>query len=223
MPWCPKEGTEYREGFTVCADCGATLVPNEPVQPPEPEEPEFVGGITLGSYDRIKLGLIVDVLQAHGISAVVEDSPSWSYTRTQHPRLGQLIVRLDQADDARRIIAKEVPLQVAEINARASIDPVFSEGTDDNDLSEGMDYFGWLEPAVAKVFMEACAQQGIACEPEYPVDDPPPPYAREDGRVMMHVEQGLADDARELLETRVRDMLPHRWIQFNEPLLAEDN
>ena len=26
MPWCPKCRNEYREGFTVCADCGATLV-----------------------------------------------------------------------------------------------------------------------------------------------------------------------------------------------------
>lgn len=26
MPWCPNCKYEYREGFTVCADCGATLV-----------------------------------------------------------------------------------------------------------------------------------------------------------------------------------------------------
>ena len=26
MPWCPKCKSEYREGFTVCADCGSTLV-----------------------------------------------------------------------------------------------------------------------------------------------------------------------------------------------------
>lgn len=26
MPWCPKCETEYREGITVCADCGSTLV-----------------------------------------------------------------------------------------------------------------------------------------------------------------------------------------------------
>lgn len=26
MPWCPKCKNEYREGFTVCADCGSTLV-----------------------------------------------------------------------------------------------------------------------------------------------------------------------------------------------------
>lgn len=26
MPWCPKCETEYREGITICADCGSTLV-----------------------------------------------------------------------------------------------------------------------------------------------------------------------------------------------------
>lgn len=31
MPWCPKCKTEYREGFTVCADCGSELVKERPV------------------------------------------------------------------------------------------------------------------------------------------------------------------------------------------------
>lgn len=26
MPWCPKCRSEYREGFTVCADCGSSLI-----------------------------------------------------------------------------------------------------------------------------------------------------------------------------------------------------
>lgn len=30
MPWCPKCKSEYREGFTVCADCGSRLVDEEP-------------------------------------------------------------------------------------------------------------------------------------------------------------------------------------------------
>ena len=29
MPWCPKCKSEYREGFTVCADCGSGLVDEE--------------------------------------------------------------------------------------------------------------------------------------------------------------------------------------------------
>ena len=30
MPWCPKCKSEYRDGFTVCADCGAQLVAEMP-------------------------------------------------------------------------------------------------------------------------------------------------------------------------------------------------
>ena len=26
MPWCPKCKNEYKDGFTVCADCGTELV-----------------------------------------------------------------------------------------------------------------------------------------------------------------------------------------------------
>ena len=26
MPWCPNCETEYRDGITVCADCGTQLV-----------------------------------------------------------------------------------------------------------------------------------------------------------------------------------------------------
>lgn len=29
MPWCPRCKSEYREGFTVCADCGCQLVTDE--------------------------------------------------------------------------------------------------------------------------------------------------------------------------------------------------
>ena len=29
MPWCPKCKSEYREGFSVCADCGSELVDEE--------------------------------------------------------------------------------------------------------------------------------------------------------------------------------------------------
>lgn len=29
MPWCPKCKSEYREGFSICADCGSELVDQE--------------------------------------------------------------------------------------------------------------------------------------------------------------------------------------------------
>lgn len=32
MPWCPKCKSEYREGYTVCADCGCSLVEENQIE-----------------------------------------------------------------------------------------------------------------------------------------------------------------------------------------------
>lgn len=38
MPWCPKCGTEYREGITTCYDCdGQPLVSTQPSENPPPK------------------------------------------------------------------------------------------------------------------------------------------------------------------------------------------
>ena len=39
MPWCPKSKNEYREGFSVCADCGSVLVDEETFVRLEAEQP----------------------------------------------------------------------------------------------------------------------------------------------------------------------------------------
>ncbi|MCM1064870.1 MAG: TFIIB-type zinc ribbon-containing protein [Eubacterium sp.] len=46
MPWCPKCKSEYREGFTVCADCGCALVEEEQID-------ERVT-LTFGDEDQMK-------------------------------------------------------------------------------------------------------------------------------------------------------------------------
>ena len=41
MPWCPKCGAEFREGFTTCNSCQLPLIDHRPdgteVVPPEPD------------------------------------------------------------------------------------------------------------------------------------------------------------------------------------------
>ena len=40
MPYCPNCLTEYVEGITTCADCGVTLMPGDPPEPPAANPPE---------------------------------------------------------------------------------------------------------------------------------------------------------------------------------------
>lgn len=58
MPWCPKCKTEYREGFTVCADCGSELVSELPAEEQntsfwgvEPEEQSAEGQVRESMQD----------------------------------------------------------------------------------------------------------------------------------------------------------------------------
>src|SRR3990172_3899283 len=64
--FCPKCGAEYREGFTVCSDCGVGLVEGHP---PEPEFVEFV--TVYRSGNPALLALAKSILEDAGIPYVV--------------------------------------------------------------------------------------------------------------------------------------------------------
>ena len=57
MPWCPKCKTEYRKGFTVCADCGSELGEEQPLEerkgalPEEAMEADIPGVETAGTWE----------------------------------------------------------------------------------------------------------------------------------------------------------------------------
>lgn len=57
MPWCPKCKSEYREGFTVCADCGCNLV----------EEEQSDGLVSLTFGDAEQMEALADFLRYSGI------------------------------------------------------------------------------------------------------------------------------------------------------------
>lgn len=48
--YCPKCRTEYRRGFTKCADCGTTLVDEQSPESTPPSTPKFERLITVGAY-----------------------------------------------------------------------------------------------------------------------------------------------------------------------------
>lgn len=83
MPYCPKCGDEYDEGYTMCADCGVPLVEGGPAPRPEetPPAPEK-------SMKRARLmtvpnqalrAMVVEVLEHGGILAYVAGREAGSY------------------------------------------------------------------------------------------------------------------------------------------------
>lgn len=174
--------------------------------------------ISLGRFDPLELPIILDVLREHGIFAMtkapLEDAESSPYPMFQGGR-EVLLVDQARADEARRLIDSEV--RTLEDEMREGL------GAEDDSTQQGLVPFGWLEPEVARELIRTLAAGEIRAVSEYPLDRPPPPYARGDGRVRVHVEELFVDDAAELLESEVRAALAARGVAITEPLREEDS
>ncbi len=172
-----------------------------------------------GHFDPLEVPIIIEALAEHGIfattKATVESETAGIYPFLDDGR-GALLVDGSRLDDARRIIAEDVPQRIAELRAG------LEEGDHPDASREDFVPLGWLEPDVARVLLEHLREVDIDAAPEYPLDRPPPPYARADGRVRVHVEEILVEEVEDLLENVVREALAARGIAFAEPLLGED-
>ncbi len=97
--FCPECRTEYREGFTVCADCGIALVPELPPEPPAeipPEGADFEE--VLRFMDEGIVAIVKSVLDEEGIDYYIA---GFSIPKGPDQRL---MVRKDQAERAREIL-----------------------------------------------------------------------------------------------------------------------
>jgi hypothetical protein len=176
--------------------------------------------VSLGKFDPLELPIILEALQEHGIFAMtkspLEKAENEAYgvlTGSRHV----LLVEKARKDEARRIIDGDVRARIAEM--RATLD---AGGAEIDFEAEGLVPVGWLEPEVARELLNALGEAGVRAEPEYPLDQPPPAYARADGRVRVHVEELFYDDALGLLEDEVREALRARGFTPAEPLVGED-
>ena len=135
--FCPQCKTEYRPGFTTCADCGVPLVE---VLPPEPveEEPADTGHSTLDgdlvhildTFNPGDVALIKSILEGEGIPYAFEGEHS-QYVYGAVPF--RLMVPSEYADEAREVLEK-LDLSLGRIDKG---DDRFEETEEDQDARNG--------------------------------------------------------------------------------------
>ena len=100
--FCPRCRAEYREGFTVCADCDVPLVPelSPELQPKSPRCVEFEE--VLSTFNAGDLSVAESILNSEDIDYYIQNE----FFNCAQP-LAQpfrVMVRKDQADEAREIL-----------------------------------------------------------------------------------------------------------------------
>jgi len=110
--FCPKCRSEYRDGFTVCADCNTDLVKD---LPPEPEV-EYTDLVTvLQPTDEAAVALAQSILNGAGIHYIakgegIQDLFAWGRVGAGfNPMLGPVEIQVapEDADRARELLGAE--------------------------------------------------------------------------------------------------------------------
>ncbi|NOZ74760.1 MAG: DUF2007 domain-containing protein [FCB group bacterium] len=106
--YCPECHAEYQEGITECADCGVTLVEQNPQEGPLKE----VNWVALQKVDRVFGGMIKEVLDKENIPNYTKgDRLSSTFSMTTAGAIGgYFIFFVPEAyeDQARQIIKEMV-------------------------------------------------------------------------------------------------------------------
>lgn len=71
MPWCPECKTEYRSGFSKCADCGSGLTAELPVEAEAAYDPNVRLKHLVSYISKQRAYFIQSVLESGGIQAMV--------------------------------------------------------------------------------------------------------------------------------------------------------
>jgi len=117
--FCPKCGTEYREGFNVCTDCNSDLVDQFPPDE-EPEEPEFIEYVEImGTYNPADIAVIKSILDGENITYYF-NAEHFMYVRPLAEPV-RLMVQKDEAEKAKEIL-RDLDLAITGIDLRKGND-----------------------------------------------------------------------------------------------------
>ena len=195
-------------------------------------------GAQVGTFPRFVAPVLVELLKEHGIDSQEGETPQ-SFYRRSRPDQALVIVRKEELGEARRIAAEELPPRLLEIEEAMGKDPSFADGVsldeeipvdpwtaatqNDEDVEEyDAEPIGFMEPAVARVFVEMCEEVDIGADTEYSLEESPPAYARADGRVRVHVEDVFLGPALSLMKEELPGELARRGIAYTQPFLEAE-
>ena len=105
---CPKCKSEYRAGFTQCADCGVALVERLPLAAvPTLDHSELVVAETYAN--ELEAAVARTALDAAGIDSMLRSDDSGGEAPAMQLSRGiQILVMPTDAEDARAVLASEV-------------------------------------------------------------------------------------------------------------------
>jgi hypothetical protein len=113
--WCPQCRSEYREGFAVCADCGAALVDSQPPHAErQPTDRKIVGPflpdddlVEIATTSAVDAELIAAQLRGAGIDAAVFGvGTAGALLTVQLVEGSRVMVRRSDRDVAERFVAE---------------------------------------------------------------------------------------------------------------------
>lgn len=108
--FCPQCRSEYREGFTVCADCQVELVASlpEPAPVPNDERPNMEFVTVFDSTNPALISIAKTVLESAAIEFLAVGADTAGAVFAGNPFLGhtRLQVEKDRAEEARTLLSE---------------------------------------------------------------------------------------------------------------------